>query len=81
MYRAPAVCQGQNWVWGEKGDPDAPSLQAAGRYSQWGMGSIPDPGARIPHAAQHGKKKIKINRFVEGREKGKEGRKEGGREG
>ena len=67
-------------MWGEKGGPDAASLQAAGRYSQWGMGSTPDPGTRIPHAAQHGKKK-KINRFVEGREKGKEGRKEGGREG
>ena len=58
----------------QKGDPDAASPQAAGRYSQWSMGSIPNQGTRIPHAAQHGEKeKKKINRFVEGREKGKKG--------
>ena len=63
----------------QKGDPDAASPQAAGRYSQWSMGSIPNQGTRIPHAAQHGEKEKKKNQQICGRKGEREERREGGR--
>ena len=54
-----------------------PPPQAAGRYSQWSMGSIPNQGTRIPHAAQHGEKEKK-KKSTDLWKEGRKGRKEGG---